>query len=183
MLSCIRTLLVDPRGLDAPIAAGDERLAIQHGTLALAGTTLFGAALGLAQGGLHIVKTALLLPAILLLAVVACIPAIQHLLRLQPLRIGWRSVALRVVAVATTAAVVLMCTVPLVLLALAWDLPARHLGHLASGCALFACGVGARHLLPPLPETGLALRVALWGGGLAVLALALVHAAWIVAPL
>jgi hypothetical protein len=79
--------------------------------------------------------------------------------------------------------VLLMCTAPLILLALAWDIPVRYLDHLASGCALFACGVGARHLFPPMPETEPALRFALWGGGLVILALAIVHAVWIVAPL
>jgi hypothetical protein len=182
-LSCIRTLLVDPRGLDALIATGDERLAIQHGTLALTGAALFGAAVGLSQGGLHVLRTALLMPAILLLAAAACVPAVQRLLRLQTSLMGWRLVALRVAAVMTTAAVVLTCTVPLVLLALAWDWPARYLAHLASSCALLSFGIGARHLLPPLPDAAPELRIVLWAGGLAILALAVVQAAWIVAPL
>lgn len=186
LVDCIRMLLVDARALDAPLAAGEQRVALQLAMLALAGTALFGAILGLAQGGLHALQTAILLPAAVLLATIASIPAVAQVVLTAGRRTtveGWRSVALRVLAVSSATSVVLVCTAPLLLLALAWSLPVGLMGYIATGCAILAFGIGLRHLLPPMPMTPLAVRLALWVGCTGIVGLAAVHAAWIVAPI
>ncbi len=185
VVDCIRMLLVDSRALDAPLAAGEQRLALQLAMLALTGTALFGAVLGLAQDGLHALQTAVLLPATVLLATIASVPAVAQVVLAagdETSVAGWQPVALRVLAVGAAASVVLVCTAPVLLLALAWSLPAGLFGYVAVGCATLAFGIGLRHLLPPMPTAPLALRLGLWLGSATIVAFATVHAAWIVAP-
>jgi hypothetical protein len=114
--------------------------------IVLVGDAIFGAALGLAGGGIQSAVVAVKLPVLALAAAAICVPAL-HATRLALLRAAsfGRELA-RVLAAFALASVVLAALAPIMLLAVSWELAPEHLEYAAGGCC-FVAGLFGTHIL------------------------------------